>query len=176
MALYGLPTEASFEEVRREVETHYPEIRLGQTPRWPSTSEKRQGKTLSTMVLTVVGQETLKSIGRSRLYLFNNKCTLQNYITFGPRTLCGRCQLYGHPTSRCTTPFPAWAVWAQAHHTNDHPCEILSCKKGLACPHPPVMCVSCQQLHKATDPTCPTFLKLTAQGSPKGKEVSMAEE
>jgi hypothetical protein len=68
------------------------------------------------MVITVIGQQTLKSIGRSRLYLFNNRCNLKHYTTFGSRTRCGKCQLYGHPTTRCNALHPACAVCAQAHY------------------------------------------------------------
>jgi hypothetical protein len=171
--LNGVPTDASPEDVQREIGSLYPSIRLGMSPRWLTTPERRQGKTASSMVITVTGQHTIKSIGRSRLYLFNNRCNLKDYITFGPRTRCGRCQLYGHPTPRCSAPLPACGVCAQAHLTKHHPCAIPSCKKGPACSHPPVMCVSCRQPHKATDPTCPTFLQLLTQGSSKGKEVEV---
>jgi uncharacterized coiled-coil protein SlyX len=171
--LNGVPADASPEDVQREIGTLYPSIRLGTSPRWLTTPERRHGKTASSMVITVTGQHTIKSIGRSRLYLFNNRCNLKEYITFGPSTRCGRCQLYGHPTPRCTAQLPACGVCAQAHLTKHHPCAIPSCKKGPACSHPPVMCVSCRQPHKAADPTCPTFLKLLTQGSSKGKEVEV---
>jgi hypothetical protein len=181
--LNGVPTKATPEEVQREMGCIYPSIRLGQPPRWLTTPEKRQGKDASSMVITLTGTHTIKSIGRSRLYLFNNRCNLEEYITFGSRTRCGRCQLYGHPTSMCSAPFPACGVCAQAHLTKHHPCAIPSCKKGPHCSHPPVMCVSCRQPHKATDPNCATFLKLLTQGSSKEEvavataemEVSMAE-
>jgi hypothetical protein len=39
--LNGVPTDASFEDVRREIETLYPEIRLGRPPRWLSTPQQR---------------------------------------------------------------------------------------------------------------------------------------
>jgi uncharacterized coiled-coil protein SlyX len=181
--LNGVPTKATPEEVQREMGSLYPSIRLGLPPRWLTTPDKREGKEASSMVITLTGTHTIKSIGRSRLYLFNNRCNLEEYITFGPRTRCGRCQLYGHPTSMCSAPFPACGVCAQPHLTKHHPCAIPSCKKGAHCSHPPVMCVSCRQPHKASDPTCATFLKLLTQGSSKEKEavasaeveVSMAE-
>jgi hypothetical protein len=177
--LHGVPTNASFEEVRHEIESLYPELRLAQLPRWLSTPEQRHGKTASSMVIALTGQHTLKSIGRFRLDLFNNHCNLDDYLSFGSRTRCGKCQLYGHPTNRCKAPLPACAVCAQGHNTHEHPCSIPSCKKGHACTHPPIMCVSCQQPHKATDPTCPTFIKLRAQAQEEAQEeeveVTMTE-
>jgi hypothetical protein len=175
--LKRVSTDASMEDVQREMGTIYPSIRLGSSPRWLTTPEQRQGKTASSMVITVTGQHTIKSIGRSRLYLFNNRCNLKEYITFSPRTRCGKCQLYGHPTSMCSATHPSCGVCAQPHSSKNHPCAIPSCKRGPACSHPPIMCASCRLPHKAIDPTCPTFLQILTKGSSKGKEmeVIMAE-
>jgi uncharacterized protein YoxC len=95
--------------------------------------------------LPVVGQATTQSIGHSQLYLFNGRCSLKEYVMFGPSTRCGKCQLYGHPTPGCTAPFPACAVCAEPHLTKHHPCDIPLCKKGPACTHPPILCVSCRR-------------------------------
>jgi hypothetical protein len=64
----------------------YPEIRLGQSPRWLTTAEQRAGKEASSVVLTIVGRQTTKSIGRSQLYLFNRRCSIKEYVMFGPST------------------------------------------------------------------------------------------
>jgi hypothetical protein len=175
--LSNVPTTATFDEISREVEMLYPEIRLGRSPRWLTTAEHRVGKDASSVVLTVVGQQTTKSIGRSQVFLFNRRCSLKEYVMFGPSTRGGKCQLYGHPTPRCTAPFPACAVCAEPHLTKHHPCDIPSCKKGPACTHPPIICVSCRGPHKAFDPKCPTHVALTTR-SGKGKEVevNMTEE
>jgi hypothetical protein len=45
--------------------------------------------------------------------------------------------------------------------------------QGPACSHPPIMCALCRLPHKATDPTCPTFLQILTKGSSKGKEVEV---
>jgi hypothetical protein len=119
--LNGVPTKATPEEVQREMGSLHPSIRLGLPPRWLTTPDKREGKEASSMVITLTGTHTIKSIGRSRLYLFNNRCNLEEYITFGPRTRCGRCQLNGHPTSTCSAPFPACGVCAQPHLTKPDP-------------------------------------------------------
>jgi hypothetical protein len=51
--LNAVPTEASPEEVQREIESLYSDICLGQTPRWLTTPEQRKGKTASSMVITM---------------------------------------------------------------------------------------------------------------------------
>jgi hypothetical protein len=100
--LNGVSTDVSPEDVQHERGAFYPSIRLGSPPRWLTTPEQRQDKTASSMVITVTAQHTVKSIGRSHLYLCNNRCNLKEYVVFGPRTRCGRCQLHGHPTSMCS--------------------------------------------------------------------------
>jgi hypothetical protein len=82
--LSNVPTTATFDEISREVEMLYLEMRLGQSPRWRTTAEQRAGKDASSVVLTVVGQQTTKSIGRSQLYLSNRRCFLKEYVMFGP--------------------------------------------------------------------------------------------
>jgi hypothetical protein len=171
--LNGVSTNASPEEVQRKMGTIYVSICLGSSPRWLTTPEQTQGKTASSMVITVTGQHTIKRIGRSRLYLFNNRCNLKEYITFTPRTRCGKFQLYGHPTSMCSATHPCCGVCAQPYSTKNHPCAIPSCKRGPACSHPPIMCALCRLRHKATDPTCTTFLQILTKGSSKGKEVEV---
>jgi hypothetical protein len=86
-----VPTNATFDEIRREVEMLYPEIRVGQFPRWLTTAEQRASKDASAVVLTVVGQETTKSIGRSQarvpaLPIRDYSCSLIHRISIFPRT------------------------------------------------------------------------------------------
>jgi hypothetical protein len=158
--IHGIPTTATPEDVRTEIENTYPALHMGQTPRWLTNSDRRQGKVASSMVITLVGEMTKKSLGATKLAMFNRLCDIAEYISFGPSTRCNKCQLYGHPTQRCTADHYACAVCAQPHSTKDHPCGIGNCKAGHACNHPTIRCVSCQQPHKASDRNCPTYVKI----------------
>ena len=97
-----IPTTATPETVRTEIETNYPTLRMGQTPRWHISPERRQGKEASSMIITFIGEMTKKSLGATSLAMFNRECTITEYITFGPSTQCNKCQTYGHPKQRCT--------------------------------------------------------------------------
>jgi hypothetical protein len=158
--IHGIPTVATPEDVRTEIETNYPSLRMGQTPRWLTSPERRQGKEASSMVVTFVGEMTKKSLGATRLAMFNRECNVAEYISFGPSTRCNKCQTYGHPTQRCTADGYTCAVCAQPHATKDHPCAIGNCKAGHSCNHPPIRCANCQQPHKASDRNCTTYVKL----------------
>jgi hypothetical protein len=158
--LHGIPTTATPENVRTEIETTYPTLRMGQTPRWLTSPERRQGKEASSMVITLIGEMTKKSLGANNLAVFNRECNLAEYISFGPSTQCNKCQLFGHPTQRCTAAGHTCAVCAQNHPTREHPCAIESCKAGHFCKHPPIRCANCHQPHKANDRNCPTYAKV----------------
>jgi hypothetical protein len=158
--IHGIPTTADPDTVRTEIESTYPILRMGQTPRWLTRPERRQGKETSSMVITLIGEITKKSLGAESLAVFNRECKIAEYITFGPSTRCNKCQLYGHPTQRCTADGYTCAVCAQLHATKDHPCTIANCKAGHSCNHPPIRCSNCQQPHKASDRNCPTYVRI----------------
>ena len=84
--IHGVPTAATPETVRTEIENTYPTLRMGQTPRWPTSPERRQGKEASSMVVTFIGEMTKKSLGVTSLAVFNRQCNIVEYISFGPST------------------------------------------------------------------------------------------
>jgi hypothetical protein len=158
--VHGIPTSTTPETVRNEIESTYPTLQMGQTPRWLTSPERRQGKEASSMVITLVGEITKKSLGADSLTMFNRQCKVTEYITFSPSTRCNKCQLYGHPTQRCAAASHTCAVCAQPHATKDHPCAIANCRAGHSCNHPPIRCVNCEQPHKASDRNCPTYVSI----------------
>jgi hypothetical protein len=163
--LNGILTTATMEQVRYQLSMLYPELRMGRDPRWLTTESKRVGKEASSVVITLVGQLTMKDVvdGPPFLYLFNREIRLRDYLSFGPTTRCGRCCLYGHPTTRCTAETPTCAVCAEPHFMRKHPCKIPRCPRGGECTHAPFRCASCGGPHKATDRMCPAFCERIAQ-------------
>ena len=130
-------------------------IRLGQTPRWLTNETRRQGKDASTLAIVVVGDLKTTDFGTNYLYVRNRTSTIVEYLDHGPTTQCKHCQLYGHPTTMCKAELPACAVCNKSHLTKDHPCTIATCKAGPSCTHPPIVCASCGDGHKSSDPNCP---------------------
>jgi len=94
----SIPTTATRETVQTEIETNYPALRMGETPRWLTSPERCQGKEASPMIVTFIGEMTKKSLSATSLAMFNRECTIAEYITFGSSTQCNKCQTYGHPT------------------------------------------------------------------------------
>jgi hypothetical protein len=158
--IHGIPTTATPEDVRTKIENTYPTLQLGQTPQWLTSPDRRQDKEASSMVITLIEEITKKSLGATKLAMFNRQCDIAEYIPFGPSTRCKKCQLYGHPMQLCTADIFTCAVCAEPHNPKDHPCGIGNCKAGHTCNHPPIRCVSCQQPHKASDRNCPTYVKI----------------
>jgi len=158
--IYGIPTTATPESACTEIESSYPSLRMGQTPRWLTSPERHQGKEASSMIVTFIGEIPKKSLGATSLAMFNRECTIAEYITFGPATQCNKCQTFGHPTQCCTASNHTCAVCAQPHPTKDHPCAITNCRAGHSCNHPPIRCANCLQPHKASDRSCSTYVKI----------------
>jgi len=149
--VHGIPTTTTPESARTKIESSYPSLRMGQTLRWLTSRERRQGKEASSMIVTFIGEMTKKSLGATSLAVFNRECTIAEYITFSPATQCNKCQTFGHPMQRCTASKHICAVCAQPHPTKDHPYAITNCRAGHSCNHPPICCANCLQPHKASN-------------------------
>jgi len=147
---------------------------MGQIPRWLTSPDRCQDKEASSMVITLVGEMTKKSLGATKFAMFNCQCEITEYISFAPSTRCNKCQLYGHPTQCCTADTHTSAVCAHPHATKDHPCAIGNCKAGHSCNHPPIRCVSCQQPHKASNRNCPTYVKIVMALRQDNKPIANA--
>jgi hypothetical protein len=157
--LHGVPTHLSLPEISQSLSLNYPQLVQGQTPRWLTTAERRAEKANSTIVMTLTGNVKKANIGRSRLVVCNRECELDDYIAYGKSTQCRNCQAYGHPAALCRSNARC-AVCADPHETKEHPCALPICKKGPACTHPPIRCANCDAPHKASDPNCPTRIKI----------------
>ena len=96
--VHGIPTTATPESAWTEIESSYPSLRMGQTPHWLTSPERRQGKEASSMIVTFIGEMTKKFLSATSLAMFNRECTIAEYVTFGPATQCNKCQTFGHPT------------------------------------------------------------------------------
>jgi hypothetical protein len=155
--LHNVPTSLSLDEIRYEIETHYPELSLAQTPRWLKRKEDMAEKKASAVVLALLGSVTLESFGIRKLAIANNDCKVDSYHQFANWTQCHKCQQLGHPQDRCKQQHFTCGICALPHATRDHPCHLPTCKQGPACTHPPNKCINCDSTeHKSMDRNCPT--------------------
>jgi hypothetical protein len=162
--LHGVPTHLSIPDISDSIATNYPQLVQCQTPRWLTPADRREHKATSTIVMTLTGSTKKADIGRQYLTICNRECQLDEYISYGRSTQCRNCQGYGHPAALCKNPSRC-AVCAEAHETKDHPCTIPACKRGPACTHPPINCANCDAPHKASDPNCPTRIKIRSSNN-----------
>jgi hypothetical protein len=155
-------------EIREMVERHYPSMKMGQTPRWLIPVARRGKGTRSTaaVVITLVGNVTVETLGVEKLYLENRSCRIEEYLSYGPNTQCQRCQKYGHHTKRCAAPTAICAVCAEPHPTISHVCTVPRCRQGPMCVHPPLRCTNCHSPHRASDKNCPARTKAGIQARP----------
>jgi hypothetical protein len=155
--IHNVPTSISINDIRNEIETHYPQLKLAQTPRWLKKKEDLTGKKASAIVIALLGSVTLEGFGLTKLAIANNDCKVSNYHQFANWTQCHKCQQLGHPQDMCTAQHFTCGICASPHATRDHPCNLPTCKQGPACTHPPNKCVNCNSTdHKSMDRNCPT--------------------
>ena len=70
-------------EIREMVESHYPSMKMGQTPRWliPVPRCGKGTKSTAAVVITLVGTVTMENIGVEKLYLENRSCRIEEYLS-----------------------------------------------------------------------------------------------
>jgi len=71
--VHSIPTTTTPESACTEIESSYPSLRMGQTPRWLTSPERYQGKEASSMIITFIGEMTKKSLGATSLAMFNRE-------------------------------------------------------------------------------------------------------
>jgi hypothetical protein len=157
--LHNVPCYLNPDEVREQIESQFQTIKLAHSPRWLTKPEARIAKMASSMVLSILGEISLKSLGEYTIYIANQPCRIDQYMSITPLTQCGNCQRFGHPTIRCRAN-PACAVCAAQHSSKDHLCLRTDCNGGLTCTHFDIKCILCNGQHKATDPKCPEKVKI----------------
>jgi len=157
--LHGVPMHLSIPEISDSITTNYQQLVQGQTPCWLTPADRREHKTNSTIVMTLMDNVKKSAIGRQNLIVCNRECQLDDYIPYGRSTQCHNCQTCRHPAALCRNDVSC-AVCAGPHNTREHPCTLPTCKKGPACTHPPICYVNCNAPHKANDPNCSERIKL----------------
>lgn len=166
--LHGIPLNTPMATIATSIQTNYPFLKLGQTPRWLCTEEQRnkpgkdgRPKQTSTVVIALVGKHTLTSLGTRTLAVCNQSCRLDIYNTYGSTSQCGKCYKFGHIATMCKEKTNTCGVCGQAHTTQQHKCPADGCRQGGNCQHIPHHCVNCNNnLHRSIDPSCPTRARI----------------
>jgi hypothetical protein len=171
-----VPAMMTHEDIREDIESKYPGLKLAQAPGWLVPRERREGRANATILLCLLGEVAIEQFGNRRLWIGNQSCKVDIYYEFAEYTQCPRCMGFGHPKQKCKET-PRCAVCAGKHLTNDHKCQKEGCRQGPTCSHPPIECANCGANHKATDRGCTTRAKAyLAYRQRRGITEPMADE
>jgi hypothetical protein len=79
--VHNVPTNAKLPDVKTEIETTYPSLRLAQNPRWLVPKEWRINKNCSTLIVSLTGAIDLKRLGTTSLAICNRMCRINAYFS-----------------------------------------------------------------------------------------------
>jgi hypothetical protein len=171
-----VPAMMTHEDIREDIESKYPGLKLAQAPGWLVPCERREGRANATILLCLLGEVAIEQFGNRRLWIGNQSCKVDIYYEFAEYTQCPRCMGFGRPKQKCKET-PRCAVCAGKHLTNDHKCQKEGCRQGPTCSHPPIECANCGANHKATDRGCAARAKAyLAYRQRRGITEPMADE
>jgi hypothetical protein len=156
LIVHGIPTSQALLTIGEELTTYNSGLILSQEPRWLTSNDRREGKSASSIVISITGPKAQDIAKKSRLAAFSSTFRLERRLRFNHLTQCARCQLFGHHTLRCTNdPTCRWC--AGKHSTSDHTCPVgEDLTKGRPCSHTIVKCAGCSGHHDSRFPKCPS--------------------
>src|ERR1700704_3188931 len=156
LIVHGTPTTHALLNIGEELTTFNTGLILSQEPRWLTSNDRREGKSASSIVISITGPKAQDFAKRSRLAAFSSTFSLERCLRFNHLTQCARCQHYGHHTLRCSNdPECRWCT--SKHLSSDHTCPTgEDTIKGRPCSHTIVKCASCSGHHDARFPKCPS--------------------
>lgn len=140
--------------VKQEIKTFNKGLNPLGNPYWLTSYEKRHSGTIragSIVVAFNIESEANRAI-RNRLYIAGESLRVEKLLSVAPTSQCGKCQGYGHLSTKCTRQL-ACSLCAASHHTRDHVCSQCK-KKGVRCAHLTPKCTNCKGSHTATDSNC----------------------
>src|ERR1700709_485182 len=156
LIVHGIPTSHALLNIGEELTTFNTCLILSQEPRWLTSNERREGKSASSIVISITGPKAQDIAKRPRLSAFSTTFRLERRLRFNHLTQCARCQHYGHHTLRCSNdPVCRWCTGK--HLSSDHTCPTgEDTIKGRPFSHTIVKSASCSGHHDARFPKCPS--------------------
>ena len=167
-------TTESINELHHEIENMNPSVKLVTSPRWLTSPKRREGKTRSSIVITISDQELAKKIINRGLWIDGRRTKTERFTGVKPTDQCSKCYGFGHHAVRCTEQVRC-RICAAPHETRLHVCT--TCKTtAKECPHIKTVCVNCKQNHQANDARCEMIQTLRRSRTGGSKASGAAEE
>jgi len=111
-------------------------------------------KNAASVVFKVPGKVAAQKL-LVEMWVAGNKFRTLPYIPDKADTLCSMCGQWGHSEFRCQRATATCAICAGTHRTEEHRCEVATCRKvGKVCPHMEMKCPNCGGGHSAQDARC----------------------
>jgi len=139
-------------DLKHEIETFNSLATLVTAPRWLASSQSREGKAYSSVVISVATREEASTLMKKGITVDGRKTKTEPYIATRPTDQCSNCQGFSHHTTRCSQS-PKCCFCAGSHQTRIHACKVCN-TSGKACQHTVLKCTNCEGTHKASDPSC----------------------
>jgi hypothetical protein len=150
-------TKEGMEQLEDEIHLSNPTVKLVTTPCFLTSSEARQGKSHSSIVIAVGDAKSASTIVTKGLFILASHHKAAAYRSCQPINTCSKCLGFGHHQTVCRKT-PHCRFCAQDHHTSQHQCDF-DCPAGKLCRHTTPVCFHCKGAHTANDSNCPTRLE-----------------
>ena len=142
--------------LKADIEAFNPVEIQGQ-PRW--LTPPKEGQATGSLVLALASEEARNRCILQGLTVANRKVIVVPYRDTSLRTLCNRCQQYGHMARGCKKT-PKCRLCGKGHFTWAHKCNTCGCT-GKPCDHLEKQCISCRSSgHWAGSKTCDAYKAL----------------
>lgn len=140
--------------LREDIEMYNVNVKLAAAPRWLTSTEKRTGKSHSSLVLSFKTPQEAKFALRNRLVIAGKPVKTSEFVEIKPSTQCNNCQQFGHTQKICkyTT---SCQLCGEQHQTRLHSCS--TCGSSKQCSHLVFKCANCGGAHRANDGRCEVF-------------------
>ena len=151
-----------------------PSVKLVTSPRWLTSSKRREGKSRSSIVITISNHELAKKIINRGLWIDGRRTKTERFTEVKPTDQCSKCYSFGHYAVRCTEQVRC-RICAASHETRLHVCT--TCKTtAKECLHIKTVCVNCKQNHQANDLRYEMIQTLRCSKTGKSKTSDAAEK
>jgi hypothetical protein len=91
LIVHGIPTSHALLHIGEELTTYNTGLILLQEPRWLTSNERRQGKSASSIDISITGPKAKDIVKRPRLSAFSTSYRLQRHLRFNYLTQCACC-------------------------------------------------------------------------------------